>query len=300
MSDGFEDLKGIGAQNIYEQTHITRRNAQAILDENFEQMTKMQTLGFVSILEREYEVSLGSLRETVEKYFDVQKSSEVHELQENTKVFVTPKRNKNYTLLYAGVTLLIFALAVFFTLDISSKAAIKISSYSVDDSAIESAKESIEENITKKAELAEDKNETTEIVVPKPEIAEVIKVIKPIEVPEVVKLVEVPEVVEVVEAPKVAKVEKSLKIIPKGRLWIGYIDLQTYTKKQKIFSGELDIDPSKDWIMALGHGYVKVVIDGNTTEFKQKSNIRLLYKDSKISKITFKEFKKLNRGNNKW
>ena len=40
-------------------------------------------------------------------------------------------------------------------------------------------------------------------------------------------------------------------------------------------------------------------IDGKITEFKTKLNIRLLYKDAKIKKISFTEFKKLNNGN-KW
>lgn len=264
MSNGFDKLKSIGAQKIHEQTHIARHNASAILQENFETMTKIQAFGFISILEREYGVDLTSLREKAEDSFKVEEI-EVKETPENTKVFVAPKKKKNYTLVYVGVALIIFVVAVFFTLDLSSTAATKTSSHSIDNSAIESARENIEGNITSEI-IVEDNNETLEVVMIEPEIVEV---------------------------------EKSFKIIPKSQLWLGYIDLSTYKKNQKLFSGELDLNPKKDWILTLGHGYVKVVINGEVTEFKDKLNIRLLYKDSKISKISYKEFKKLNRGN-KW
>ncbi|WP_321779294.1 hypothetical protein [Sulfurimonas sp.] len=270
MSNGFDKLKSIGAQKIHEQTHIARHNAQAILHENFEKMTKIQALGFISILEREYGVDLTSLKAKAEEFFHVEESVEVPEVQKNTKVFVAPTKKKNYTLVYVGIALLIFVVAVFFTLDLSSTAAIKTSSHSIDNSAIESARENIKGNIFEE-EKVEDKNNTLEVVVLKKDS----------------------DVLEVLE------VEKSFKIIPKSQLWIGYIDLESYTKKQKLFKGELDIDPNKDWILTLGHGYVKVVINGEVTEFTDKLNIRLLYKDSKISKISFKEFKELNRGN-KW
>ncbi len=265
MSNGFDKLKSIGAQKIHEQTHIARHNASAILQENFENMTKIQALGFISILEREYGMDLSTLKEKAEDFFKVEES-EVKETPENTKVFVAPKKKKNYTLVYVGVALIIFVVAVFFTLDLSSTAATKTSSHSIDNSAIESAKENIEGNTTADIIIVEDKNETLEVVIIEPEVVEV---------------------------------EKSFKIVPKSQLWLGYIDLSTYKKHQKLFRGELDIDPEKDWILTLGHGYVKVVINGEVTEFKDKLNIRLLYKDSKISKISYKEFKKLNRGN-KW
>ncbi|WP_324172121.1 hypothetical protein [Sulfurimonas sp.] len=260
MSNGFDKLKSIGAQKIHEQTHIARHNANAILYENFDNMTKIQALGFISILEREYGMDLSTLKEKAELAFKVEEVK-VQETPENTKVFVAAKKKKNYTLIYVGIALLIFVVAVFFTLELSSTAAIKTSSHSLDNRAIESARENIEASIT-----VEDQNETLEIVLTEPEVVEV---------------------------------EKSFKIIPKSQLWLGYIDLSTYKKNQKLFTDELDLDPEKDWILTLGHGYVEIAINGEVTEFTDKLNIRLLYKDSKISKISFKEFKELNRGS-KW
>ncbi|WP_373035206.1 hypothetical protein [Sulfurimonas sp.] len=258
MSDGLSKLRSIGAQKIHEQTHIARQHVQAVLHETFDGMTKIQLLGFISILEREYSVDLSDLKAKVQEFFNVPSIED----EQDTKVFVSPKKKKNYTIIYIAVVILIFAVAVLYTLDFAPGTSSQVKPHTIDNSAINNAKDSMSHNAT-----IEDKNVTTPLIIePKPE---------PV------------------------KVVKSFKIIPSSELWIGYIDLSTYEKYQKLFTGELEIDPNKDWILTLGHGYVKVEINGEVTEFKDKLNIRLLYKDSKISKISFSEFKELNRGN-KW
>ena len=271
MSDGLSKLKNIGAQKIHERTHIARQHVQAVLHESFDDMTKIQLLGFISILEREYSVDLSGLKEKAKDFYP--KDIEVKD--EDAKFFVTPKKKKNYTFLYILLALIIFGVAVSFTLDMSAEVSKKTDTHLIDNSAIENAKESISQNAT--IEVADvaivDKNTSlSEVVEKEPELK--------------------PEVEPI-------EVTKSFKIIPKSELWIGYIDLSNHKKYQKLFKDELEIDPNKNWILTLGHGYVKVEINGEVTEFNDKLNIRLLYKDAKLSKISFKEFKELNRGK-KW
>ncbi|WP_373003030.1 hypothetical protein [Sulfurimonas sp.] len=263
MSEGLDKLKSIGAQKIHEQTHIARQHVQAVLHETFDDMTKIQLLGFISILEREYSVDLSDLKAQGQAFY----AEESSKIEHDTKVFVSPKKKKSYTIVYILVVVVIFAVAVLFTLDLTSTASTKAKTHAIDNSAINNAKDSMSQNATIENE---DENAT------------------------------LPAVIEVKPEPvKVVEVVKSFKIIPNSELWIGYIDLSNHKKYQKLFKGELDIDPNKNWILTLGHGYVKVEINGEVTEFKDKLNIRLLYKDSKLSKITFKEFKELNKGS-KW
>ncbi|WP_415397378.1 hypothetical protein [Sulfurimonas sp. CS5] len=259
MSDGLNKLKGIGAQKIHEQTHIARQHVQAVLHETFDDMNKIQFLGFISILEREYGVDLSDLKAKEQELYFGESSKNL----QDTKVFIASKKKKNYTLLYILVVVVIFSVAVLFTLDLTSTASTKAKTHTIDNSAIENAKDSMSQNAIV-PEVVEDKAE------PEPEV--------------------IPQQVEIV---------KSFKIIPNSELWIGYIDLSDHKKYQKLFKGELDIDPNKNWILTLGHGYVKVEINGEVTKFNDKNNIRLLYKDSKLSKISFSEFKELNKGN-KW
>lgn len=268
MSDGLSKLKSIGAQKIHEKTHIARQHVQALLHETFDDLTKIHLLGFISILEREYSVDLSDLKEKAKKFYAQESLSD----EQDTKVFVSPKKKKNYTLLYIAVVAVIFAVAVSFTLDLTSTATDKSKDHVIDNRAINHAKDSMSQNAT-----VEDINTTLPVVVePEPES----------------KSEPEPE-------SEPVKVVKSFKIIPSSKLWIGYIDLSNHKKYQKLFTDELDIDPNKNWILTLGHGYVKIEINGEITEFNDKLNIRLLYKDSKLSKINFEEFKELNKGS-KW
>lgn len=70
MSSDLEKLKEIGAQKIFEQTHITKEHIQAILHKSFEGLTKVQFQGFVSILEREYQVDLKDLKSDASEFYN--------------------------------------------------------------------------------------------------------------------------------------------------------------------------------------------------------------------------------------
>ncbi len=63
MGEGLERLKDIGAQKIYEATHISRKNVETIFTKRYEGMSKVQLFGFLTILEREYKVNLDEIRE---------------------------------------------------------------------------------------------------------------------------------------------------------------------------------------------------------------------------------------------
>jgi len=99
--------------------------------------------------------------------------------------------------------------------------------------------------------------------------------------------------------PEAVLPPKSLKIIPNIKVWVGYIDLQTYKKYQKIVSDELVLDPEKNWILVCGHGDLNIEANSEIHEFKDKNNLKFSYIDGVLKKITYNEFKNLNRGN-KW
>jgi len=90
-----------------------------------------------------------------------------------------------------------------------------------------------------------------------------------------------------------------LKIVPKNKVWAGYIEIETNKKHQKIFTEEFAIDTTKNWILLFGAGTVKLEVNGELKTFVSKRNIRLKYLDGELTKITVEEFKSLNKGN-KW
>ncbi|MBU0719841.1 hypothetical protein KJ877_00720 [bacterium] len=273
MSEGFDKIKEIGAQKVYEKTHIVKQHVQAILHESFDQMTKVQFLGFISILERDYNVDLSDLRKRGLEYFK-QNSAKT---EESERIFVAAQRKKNYSALYMALGVFVFILAVYYTL--SSVEPTSEDEKLIDSSAIENAQKNISGTIEDETDsvdenLTQDENATMEDTGDTPAAAAVAE-------------------------PEPAEVSRSLKIIPKAKLWMGYIDADTHQKYQKLFSDELEMDANRSWLLFLGHGSVNIEVNGEAKEFRNNNNIRFLYKDGNLTQIDTEKFESLNRGN-KW
>jgi len=135
--DGYEQLKEIGWQKVHEDTHIPKEHTKGLVGASFSAMNKIQFVGFVSILEREYNLDLLTLRSKGIKYFE-------DNMQEYTiaqKVFVAPKKKKSYTVYYILAAVAIFAVLIMSTLPSSlDRHTIDMS---LDNTNIENATESI-------------------------------------------------------------------------------------------------------------------------------------------------------------
>ncbi|MEA2099189.1 MAG: hypothetical protein U9P72_03570 [Campylobacterota bacterium] len=280
MSEGLNKLKTIGAQKIHETTHISKQHVQAILYESFEDINKIQFVGFISILEREYNLELDDLKSKGLNYF-LELTPEDSQVQ---TVFVTPKRNKSHTTAYIIITIAIFIAVTIFSL-ISSSSILKtqnIGLKELNNTAIESAKKIV---IESNSSIEKDKPSQNNIT----KVEEVVIAPKKVEVKEEVKE-------EAKREIKLKDSSTSLIIKPKSKVWMGYIDIKTYKKHQTVFKKEFTFDTKKDWIIVFGHGYINLEIDGRIEKFSTKNNLRFLYKDGVLTKISLQEFKRLNRG----
>lgn len=264
MSEHFDKLKNIGAQKIHENTHISRLHIESILQEDFTAMTKIQLLGFISILEREYSLDLDILKNSAIRYFEDLKAKQDEEDLE-VKVFLAPKRRRNLTPIYIIVVFIIFVSIMFMSMSNDTN---EIDEAIIDDSAIENATNYIEPTMEVVTELpvTQEENITTPLV-------------------------------ENVKANVDEKEENtSFKIIPKVKVWLGYVDLKTHEKHQKTFENEFDLDASKDWLLAFGHGHIHIEINGVIKKYKIKKNVRFSYINGELKEISLEEFKRLNKG----
>jgi len=266
MKEELQILQSIGAQKIYETTHIPIKYVQSMLHGSFEGFSKVQFIGFISILEREYQQDLSELTRSGLAYFDEKK-----EQNSNNGLFVIPQKKKRNTSLYLVIVSIIFIIVLLLKFTVYSD---NTTETPVDDTLIESVKKNIEpvvikaeENVLLENNTSSDINET---------VAE-----------EIVPLAE-PEAIE-----------KSFKISSKSKVWFGYIDVKTNKHYQRTIKGEKDLDPSKTWLLLFGHGYINMYINGELQKFSSREKVRFLYKDNKLSAITIREFKKLNKGR-KW
>ena len=278
MDDGLKLLREIGAQTIHNETHISREYVQAIIHESFDGLSSVQFIGFVSILEREYNVDLSELKSKGRAHFN----EEENKSEEPKKIFMIPKTEKSNTSKYIFLVLGVILGLLYYIFVYQSSVSPDVES--LDNTTIEHAQETIEEVVVQETVVVEDSKEmnTTKETV----------VAKSVEVA-------VQEVEEPAAEPEVVEVVRTLKILPKNKLWAGYINIATNQKYQKIFRKEFVLDTTKNWLLLFGSGTVKLEVNGKVDKYSSGQNMRFKYVDGVFTKITVTEFKSLNKGR-KW
>ena len=277
MSEGLDKLRSIGAQKIHEDTHISLNNIHAILDENFEKAQKIQLLGFVSILEREYKVNLESLREKAKEYFEVIEESHIPKdyLKEEKPSLPT----KHKLLIAFLIVVLVIMVGNFYFIS-SDKSEDKVSPALIPDSISKEENNSqdqiqvvdeIEENVTeetaKKNKMVLTEANTTDFEIDKP-----------------------------LKQQKEKFIPQKLIIIPKTKVWLGYIDLTTHKKRQTVTKNPIELNASKNYLLTFGHGYIDIKIGDKIENFKKAKSIKFVYEDGVLKEISNDEFKARNKG----
>ncbi len=294
MNKDLKKLKTLGAQKIHEDTHIALSYVQSMLHASFEGLTQVQFLGFVSILEREYNLDLSTLKARGMSYFAEEQSDE-------KKVFIAPEKKPNFTALYVVIVLIIFSLAVYVSYDYKQETE---SEKTINNHTIEDVQKKIlvkeekaplvvvaEQNLTVERveqNVSSDINSSRETNTSDEENTSI-------------KNVSEKKIAVVEKAPVVEKKEPALQVTPliikpRTRVWIGYINRTDHKKRQAIVTKILTLDGNKEWLLALGHGNVNIVLNGNTKRYASPQSIRFLYKNGKLKKLSIAEFKKLNNG----
>ncbi|MDQ7060296.1 MAG: hypothetical protein Q9M43_03910 [Sulfurimonas sp.] len=153
MSEGLKVLRDIGAQVIHNETHISREYVQAIIHETFDDLQSVQFVGFVSILEREYDVDLSDLRAKGKEFF----KEKAEKLQEQEKVFVVSKTKPTHPLIYILLALGLFLSFAYYTFVYLDSMTPQIEN--LDNTKIDDARKNISPAVVEKIIIIEKKNE---------------------------------------------------------------------------------------------------------------------------------------------
>ncbi len=282
MSAGIEKLKNIGIQKIHEDTHISRAHIEAVFQENFEDMHGVQFNGFLSILEREYGVDLSDLRAKAKEHFGY--VAKYMKPEQSTQMFKTDNKKRNLTLFYTVLGVVLFLLFAF----ISTKNG------NEEIAATESLQQTLQNTPPQSQESKivplQEQNQT--IADENLTVSENNSSVTEQNATQVEKKKELIETV-----PQIPKTQNSLlKIMPKSKVWVGYIDLQTNEKFQTTSSDELLLDASKEWLLAFGHGNINIELNSVSHEFKTPKNMRFIYKNGVLKQIDVEEYKTYNGG----
>lgn len=281
-NDGLETIKALGIDRVHAETHISATNLEAIFTKSFEGMPKVQFLGFVSILEREYGVDLSGLKEEFVRY------GEEHGIDDPSKTTIVPpsfdlqKKRKGWAYIVALVAGIVWVVYL-------------IGSSPSQESAVPAPKKAPAETV-KPVETA-----PAEAMIPEAEAeplqAEPAEAVLTEGEADMEAAAVEPEAAEP-EAAMLPEpvIHDTLQILPKVRLWVGMVDLESYKKSQVTTADPIVIDTTRSWLLIFGHGNLKIEHSGEIIDLQSKEPLYYHYDEGTLNEISESEFKRYNRG----
>ncbi|MGC9351331.1 MAG: hypothetical protein ACP5D3_05020 [Sulfurovum sp.] len=100
-------------KNISKKTNISEENIENLLEKRFERIERVKTMGFISIIEREFDADLATLKSEAQAYYAEQDTPESGIVV--TGMLVEEKRGKSKWLLFIVLALLAYASWYFVT-----------------------------------------------------------------------------------------------------------------------------------------------------------------------------------------
>jgi hypothetical protein len=288
MQEGFIFLKTLSIQEIHEKTHISFANIDAILNRSYGKLEKVNLTGFVSILQREYEIDLSDFMAEFEQY----SQENVPQKPQRVDTFRIQKTQKSSKKIWWILLLIIVAsVAFFYTTKVDVVTPTNRLPQEVNDSQIQEAKEKMQESDILQPYLQ--KHEVNSSMVSDSEMNASNNIEENLSDMREIDETNISNIIEQI-APKVQN--ETVLIIPKKKVWIGMIDLETMKKSNRVTARTIKIESSKNWLIVFGHGYVSMDRDGELLNFSKRGKLYFIYKEGKLQEITKAEFKKNNQG----
>ncbi len=282
MQQGIEFLRTLNIKDIHAKTHISFANIEAILNKSYEKLERVNLTGFISILQREYELDLSDFQREFEAYA----GEHVNEKPVKKRTVNKPRRSGSKKRWWALLLLIAAGVGFFYTnnFDISVEQNKVIQE--VNDSQIEEAKEKIQASEPLQPYLQKHESNSSSISTQEENITETIETVE-------LNATEISKIIEEI-APEVQN--EIVTIVPKKKVWIGMIDLSNMKKINRVTSRQIKVDSTKNWLIVFGHGQINIKKDGELLEFSKRGKVYFIYEDGKLKEIKKAEFKKRNQG----
>ncbi len=319
-----------GLENLSQKTNISTDNLKHLENGNFEKLNRVKSLGFVNIIERDYDVELSELRDQIKEYFD-----DHHSAKDDEVVMLSPDRVEESG---SGIFKWLMILGLLYGLwylysngkfdTIFAKGEMK-ETVLEDHQALESNSTQAEANsvvvdsTSKKDTVTIDTSKKESVIAPQ-KIVEASPTIESVDLNEpsttvieektevkkktiveataTTQTMENPETTASVEADdeEKAQIIYNVTVNPtRGMLWYGFINIDTKEKKEFMTkeSTPFELHNGK-WILVTGHGFLEIVSDLSTVKVTKKvRNKHYFYVDSsEVREIDRKEFRSLNGG----
>lgn len=308
MDNDIRVLEKIGLQEVCKRTHIEVKQLEYMINNQYDKLNKINTLGFVKILSREYKLDLTDWLEGFHDYWTEHKAEEDAHKE---KIFIRAKSDRSYKKAAWLFLILVFIAGVFgvgsvfqVNIDILSlldkvksdtnqttayqsapivqeaanSLGVKVEERVIDNNSsnatVEAVVVRIDENLTRTREINDTNDSNVSIPSNLPTLPDAnVSLIK-----------DVPQ-------------NKAI-IMPTRRIWIGTISLDDFSRKDGASDQNITIDLTKRQLIKTGNGYFKLSYDGSVEDFTEQGSTRFLVENGAIKKISEEKFIELNRGKN--
>ncbi len=254
---------------ISQKTKISEDNLENLLAKNFENLKKVKTLGFISILEREYNADLNTLRNDAEEYYS--------SLNEDSSVMFgrsLAEEKKGTSKFFLLVIFLLLGYATWYFLTQFDKKHLSELIPFIDEATIENFMGDSENKMNVAEDLSIAKISTSKIANKEKQVQAVDKATAAVETEVITndKSVVVSESVTDIMPPgdiKTSEMKKNIiSIVPVGRLWFGLINMETNQRDHFSISELFELDvASKSWLVATSSAPFSLHGTDETKEF---------------------------------
>lgn len=263
----FEDLQELGANVIHEQTHISRSKLELLLNKSYTDLTRVQIMGFISILEREYGIDLSNIRHEYDDFMHTH--PEVIAPKSSVILQAASRSRQKWVLggIVAIVVLIVLASMTQGQLTISpSDDIIKLSTTDV---------QVVDQNI----DVALPVEANTTIVTPIVDVN-----------------VSIAKKEQNTTIPSVINVETAISIKPAVKVWVGMMDMTTGQKTQKVTKDLIILDVSKNTLFMFGHGRLEITTPDGKKTLKERNTVWFTFENGKLKQINEAQFVEINKG----
>jgi hypothetical protein len=312
--NGMEELLKLDKKEVANKTHISIKSLEHIINKDFDELHKTKTLGFIKILEKNYSLDLSDWLEEFLEYKDDNVVPEISLMTQNLE------EKKSKTPIIIALVILVFVISYFLVPMLSKEKDVAQNQ----DEIIEKIKDNISEakgksddikgknsdtiaidnrldKIQETQETSTDKVDTNSKKESNKEDAKVAET-KPkeqritINVPHNKPLAsEVKEAMKYEPIEKIALTSNKIVVDPRGKVWIGIINTNNFTRIQKTIDGEGELVLKDGHLIITGHSYFTLIDNESKTNYEDMNASYFFYKDGILNKITKEHFKKLNR-----
>ncbi len=307
-----DKLKSMDLIEIARTTRIDAQNLEYIINKDFEKLANFNVKGYIKILEREFGLDLSdwlSEFEVAKEGFAPVKKAKVEQVYTRK---MSPERSGGGWLLWLLITVLLIAAVFYFGLyksfnDFLGSLLGEQNKTTYSDAPIVNNTQKKLENIgidVVSRNATEDKFAIKQDLNTTPAMDENLSSLNALDRSIRIERASIKtEENSTDENATQSEPEpsKDLVLSPRGKMWIGIIDLKSGKKREAVINSPYIVASQGDeeLLIATGHGMFEVgKADGNVS-FNEKNTQKLRVKDGNVTKISNDEFLRLNKGK-KW